>query len=187
MGSPAIDILTMGGIMLAIGLAMALIIAGRRSALMALIGRLTILLAVAGLVVLVHYYSVHQEAQRQKRARDTIVLTSIEKQVDAINMFEDLVRIRFHYRNTTDREVTGFTVQFTLRDHHGVKLIEDEISIPASVGPRRQASWSATYWATCPQDFSPSVWELLTHQDIEDFQVEWEPVSLVFADGEVIR
>lgn len=123
----------------------------------------------------------------QKEAKDVIVLTSIDKWVDSISMFEDKVRIRFHYRNTTNREVDAFNVYFHLLDTEGDTLIIDYISIANRVGSNQVKSWTQEYWATCPQGFNLAAWDALVHKDITDFKVEWFPVGLIFSDGEAIR
>ena len=130
----------------------------------------------------------HQKVRRARpiTAGDVIELTSLEMWPDAITMFEDKLRIRFHYRNRTRKWVDAFSVHFLLRDARGDTLIDDYISIANQLGPQKASAWTQDYWATCPQGFSLEEWDVLTHGDIADFEVQWAPEGLYFCNGEVI-
>ncbi len=124
---------------------------------------------------------------RYERARDVIVLASVDMWTDAISAFDDVLRIRFYYRNTVDREVEAFGAHFQVRDTNGCVLIDDHLAIDNPVGPKKSTSWTEKYWATCEQTFTLAEWDRLTHCDIADLDVEWHADGLVFADGEAIR
>ncbi len=134
-------------------------------------------------------YVYHQRTRNPcaMTAGDVIELTSVEMWPDAISMFEDKLRIRFRYRNKTDRPVDAFSVHFRLHDASGDTLIDDYISISNRLGPKKASAWTQDYWATCPQGFSLEEWDVLTHGDIADFEVQWEPEGLYFGNGEVIH
>lgn len=186
LGALGTDAAAFGGIVVLIALIAAVVVFGRQSRVGPWVGRIAILLGAAGVVLFLHFHAIWREQDRQSRARDVIVLTDTEMWTDAIDMFEDLVRIRFHYRNTSGRQVDQFTVSFALSDPRGLGIISDEIVISTPVAARSRSSWTVTYWATCPQDIPTASWQLLTHQSIEDFQVEWYPHDLVFTSGEVL-
>jgi hypothetical protein len=186
LGALGTDAAAFGGMVVLIALVAAVVVFGRQSRFGPWVGRIAILAGAAGVVLFLHFHSVWREQDRQSRARDVIVLTETEMWTDAIDMFEDLVRIRFHYRNTSSRQVDQFAVSFSLSDPRGTGIISDEIVISTPVAARSRSSWTVTYWATCPQNFPPATWQLLTHQSIEDFEVGWYPHDLVFSSGEVL-
>ena len=55
------------------------------------------------------------------------------------------------------------------------------------MGPRKATSWTEKYYAKDDQEFTLEEWDKLLHRDIADFDVEWQPDGLIFADGETIR
>jgi hypothetical protein len=181
------EAMTMVGLLVGIAIVVALLALRRRYARTLPLGRLALFAAGVAAVVGVHCHFVHENRARQRQARHAVELISVEKWTDAISLEEDLVRIRFRFRNATDRPIESFTVHFELLDRDDIRLIQDELSIPTGLGPHRRSSWTVTYWESCPQGFPPTIWERIRLQDIEDFAVEWEPNGLVFTDGEVIR
>jgi hypothetical protein len=132
-------------------------------------------------------YRKNRPAQSCRRARNVVRLTSVEMWTDAISQFDDIVRIRFRYRNTSDRDVDAFNARFVLRAPDGHLIIEDHISCENPVAAGASTSWTEKYWSTCDQHFSVEDWHALTHRDIADFNVEWWPAGLVFSDGETIH
>ncbi|MCK4305257.1 MAG: hypothetical protein KAY24_13555 [Candidatus Eisenbacteria sp.] len=152
-----------------------------------LIRRLVVFTLMGAIVLLGYLYKIRHRPPDGGRARDVIVLTSIDMWADAISMFDDIVRIRFRYENKTDRDVDAFNACFHLRDEWGHMLIEDHISVANPIGARKTSTWTVKYWATCAQGFTPEQWEALTHRDIADFDVEWYPEGLVFSDGEAVH
>jgi len=181
------DAMMMGGILAAIAVIMLLVSARRRSATWNRLAKLVIVVFAIGGFAFWQYCRDQEAAFREGRARDVIELVSIEKSVDAINMFEDIIRVRFRFRNMSKREVGSFGVYFMLRDAMGRTVIEDHLSVTNTIGPQQTSSWSVKYWATCPQEFSPDEWEELVKMDIQDFEIEWFADGLVFSDGETIR
>jgi hypothetical protein len=181
------DVLAMAGILGLIVLFGLLYRYRRQSATWGRIAKLALVLAAIGVFAFWQYCRDQEAAFREGRARDVIELVGIEKSVDAINMFEDIVRIQFRFRNMSRRTVESFGVQFMVRDPMGQMLINDQISVTSKIPSGQTSSWSVKYWATCPQDFSADAWEKIVRTDIQDFEVEWFADGLVFEDGEVIR
>ena len=181
------DVLVMVGALAAIALIMFLVTARGRSAGWTRVGRIALVVFVVGGVAAWQYFRRQESAFHEGRARDVIALVSIEKQTDAISMLEDIVRIRFRFRNLSDRAVDAFSAYFAVLDPTGGVLIKDQLSIAAPLAPQQTGSWMVKYWATCPQGFSPRTWERLVNQDIEDFEIEWYADGLVFADGQTLR
>jgi hypothetical protein len=132
-------------------------------------------------------YRQSHPAQGCRRARNVVQLTSVEMWTDAISQFDDIVRIRFRYSNTSDRDVDAFNARFELRARDGHLIIKDQISCENPVAAGASTSWTEKYWSTCDQKFSIEDWHALTHRDIADFEVEWWPEGLVFSDGEIIH
>ena len=181
------DFIVMVGALALIAVIMLLVTARGRSSGWTRAGRLAVLVFLVGAAAVWEHFRAQERDFHAARARDVIALVSVEKQTDAVSMFEDIVRIHFRYRNLSDRAVQSFSVHFQLRDRQGGGLIDDHLSIPTLIAPRQSASWTVKYWASCPQDFSPREWQSLVNQGIEDFEVEWHPDGLAFADGETIR
>jgi hypothetical protein len=171
------DVATLAGILILIAAVAALILFGRPTRLGPLLTRIAIVIAAAAVFGFLHFHATRQETERQRRARDAVVLLDVSMWTDGIDMFENLVRVRFRYRNTTPQRIDGFAAHFMLLDSN---------DLASPIEPKATSSWTVTYWATCPQGFSPPVWEVLTHRDIRDLTVEWTPHDLVFADGRVV-
>ena len=121
-----------------------------------------------------------------RKAADAITLTRAEMWIDAINMFDEKLRIRFHYHNASNREVAAFLVRFELRDQDGREIIRQDLSITNRVPPRGNSSWTEEYWSTGPQNIALEDWEALTHKDIADYRVEWKAVNVVCTDGTIL-
>jgi len=181
------DVLVMGGILVAIAIGMLFVRYRRRSATWGRLAKLSLVIAAVGGFAFWQYCREQEAAFREARARDVVELISIEKSVDAVSMFEDIVRIHFRFRNMSSREVRSFGACFMLGDPMGGLIINDQISVTNTMAPGAVSSWSVKYWATCPQGFSPDQWEGLVKRDIEDFEIEWYADGLVFSDGETIR
>lgn len=181
------DFLVMGAILALIMVIMLLVSFRRASEGWARAGRLAVIACVLGGLALWQHFMKQESDFRESRAREVIELVSIEKQADAINMFEDIVRIRFRFRNRSSRTVSAFNAQFQLIDPEGFLLIKDSFNVPALIKPGAAASWTVKYWATGPQEFTPRQWEVLLAQDIEDFSYEWYAEGLVFTDGVTLR
>ncbi|MFH1145330.1 MAG: hypothetical protein V1774_12410 [Candidatus Eisenbacteria bacterium] len=181
------DVLVMGAALAVILVVMLLVTFRRASPGWARAGRLAVIALALGGLGAWQYFVRQERDYRESRAREVISLVSIEKQTDAVSMFEDIVRIRFRYRNLSRQAVSAFNASFQVRDAEGGSLINDQLSISASIQPGATASWMVKYWATCPQDFTPKQWEALVNQDIGDFEIEWYADGLVFEDGTTIR
>jgi hypothetical protein len=142
--------------------------------------------ALALIIVVAHIYASRILPHEVHRAREAVELIDVEKWVDGISMFEDKVRIRFRYRNRTDRDIESFTAHFML-DEGMMRIINDHLTITAPLASGHHSSWTEAYWTTCPQGFSAEAWEKLLRRDIHDFEVRFVTTSVAFADGEIIN
>jgi len=181
------DIVVMTIVLVAIALVVLLIESRRRSAGWARAGRLAILLFALGAAATWEYFRVQEREFHERRARDVISLVSVDKQVDAVSMFEDIVRIRFRFQNHSRRAIDAFTAQFMLLDSSNACILKDQLSIPADLEPGEKGSWTVKYWASCPQGFSPQVWQMLSQKELEDFGVEWYVDAVYFKDGTTLQ
>jgi len=181
------DVIIMGTILAMIALAMLLVTLRRSSEGWTRAARVGVIVVVIGGLAAWQYLRKQEKDFREASARDAIALISVEKQVDAVSMFEDIVRIHFRFQNRSRRAVETFSASFQVEDGELGKMIEDHLSIPVALEPGATGTWSVKYWASCPQQFTTQEWEMLVARDLSDFDVQWTPEALIFRDGQTLR
>jgi hypothetical protein len=122
------------------------------------------------------------EAQQRKALLDAMKLTVVEKGFQRTKD-QEFITIDVMYENKSGKVIRGFTGAIQFKDLFGTEITpftinEDE---PLAAGATRHQGWSLKYNQLADKHME------LRNTALYDMKVEWQPQTIVFADGTTLE
>ncbi len=127
-----------------------------------------------------------EEEARQKELRDALTVSVFDKGFEAHNMyagdFDDKVTLKVAYQNNTKKDVKAFKGVLTFKDTFGDKIyssgLKDDEGIKA--GGTRNVNLFIKYNQFIDSNVK------LKNADLAKSKIEFQPVTIMFADGSTL-
>ena len=151
--------------------------------------RRRLLILFIGLVIAIAWY-IHRIPLKPQQFRypdEALETVEIEMWPDAISESEDIIRLRFHYKNISKKVIESFSATFGLWNWTGDGLLFDEMTITDILHPDETSSWSTRYRHRDFPAITRETWQLLCQRDIRSLATQWRLQTLTFMDGQILR
>lgn len=148
--------------------------------------RLLILFTGLAIATTWYVYRIPMNPEVYRYPDDVLETVDVEMWPDAISRNEDVIRLRFHYRNLSNRKIERFTADYCTWNWTGDRLLFGEMAVTEILQPDESSSWSVSYHhGDCPW-ISTDDWRKLAQQDIRSLALRWRFKTVTFMDGTVL-